>query len=757
MGYVMKKYLITIIAIILIVFCVYLLDSANVIDLDALKGNINSSEDLDDSSKKPETDDADVTVEYYFQDPESGDYQLKGKEYYSVEHGKEYTFEPKEIEYYDIDAERSLLTLAEPTDESVLFVYYLCETCTVTFSGGEGATLISGEESYQIRKGQTPTAPEYYKVGCEVYAFDKEIGKTFEDSSYVALWKPIEYKVTLILLQNAILTDEDFVQEEYNEANYVKIFTYFDETFELPIPSIEGYIFEGWHLSPEGGAEAFERIESGTEGDLILYSVFNVVTYKIDFEAPQGYSFNSIVAPANAKINVPKIAPEEQKVGYGLNWYKDPECTELYYFSVMPSQNVTLYGKWEEDTGAGFFGMDFSDGLIESEEEFILYLDYVAFNYITEENKIVTDVTFGEKDEVLSQEKIESYINKMQYPVTEKIVFASTSSLKPDVKFSVGAYIEKNCKNSEAKNSFERNDATPYNYKEYNYSGRGEYADFYIEKIPFAVEVETTNQLVYAVERGYKPICAPNSSAERVYNKAKTVLNAIVSPRFDDYEKALAIFEYLVLNVQYDDNAANYNQNDWGNYDAWFLEGVFDKNKAVCDGISKAFSLMCNIEGIPCVQVAGNSHAWCKVKINNGWSIVDPTHGNTLINGSDKSVISHEHFMMTEQKKIELGYDGMPYKNIKADYSLNYFALKSFEISNVSYSFVANSALELSRIIKYYLSLGDLGGCVIDFIYTGNDLNGDIRKAFSSAFYFGSYSTVTPRDYGYGLVVKITF
>ena len=57
---------------------------------------------------------------------------------------------------------------------------------------------------------------------------------------------------------------------------------------------------------------------------------------------------------------------------------------------------------------------------------------------------------------------------------------------------------------------------------------------------------------------------------------------------------------------------------------------------AVCDGISKTYSLLCNMLGIDCIRVVGQAgvdenkggHAWNKVKVDGQWYIVDATWGD---------------------------------------------------------------------------------------------------------------------------------
>ncbi len=161
-------------------------------------------------------------------------------------------------------------------------------------------------------------------------------------------------------------------------------------------------------------------------------------------------------------------------------------------------------------------------------------------------------------------------------------------------------------------------------------------------------EVYNTEELWWAVEHGYKPTFpVENSSAERIYEKAKAVLREIITTDMDDFDKALAIYEYLVRAVDYDydsyyDSTTIVPQENV----CYYLEGVFDYGRAVCDGKSKAFVLLCGIEGISAVRDFGyginadTGHAWNYVNIDGVWYLVDSTNGDVASKLSDSGITS---------------------------------------------------------------------------------------------------------------------
>lgn len=148
--------------------------------------------------------------------------------------------------------------------------------------------------------------------------------------------------------------------------------------------------------------------------------------------------------------------------------------------------------------------------------------------------------------------------------------------------------------------------------------------------------VRTADQLYYAAVLGMKPVPVAGSAADRVYNAAKDVLKSIVPEGATDREKVIAVYDYLLKNVNYDRAAAGDGTITYSDT-AMHLEGVFGigtpsgKQIAVCDGYAKAFALMLNMMNIPCLKILGSSngvgHAWNKFFIEGKWYLADSTWG----------------------------------------------------------------------------------------------------------------------------------
>jgi hypothetical protein len=116
-----------------------------------------------------------------------------------------------------------------------------------------------------------------------------------------------------------------------------------------------------------------------------------------------------------------------------------------------------------------------------------------------------------------------------------------------------------------------------------------------------------------------------------------------------------------------------------------------------CNGYAKTMQYLCDIAGIPCMTIPGESsraatHAWNKLKIGGNWYNIDPTRGDP-INDYDAKYISYAYYLvpdswiadshlMENQKRLNSG-EIITYFTPPActDSSLNYFRLYNKEFS----------------------------------------------------------------------------
>ena len=316
-------------------------------------------------------------------------------------------------------------------------------------------------------------------------------------------------------------------------------------------------------------------------------------------------------------------------------------------------------------------------------------------------------------------------------------------------------------------NNIPARDYKEYNLEKYDYEIDTQYILPYETATPtertFAIDevgldevvVNNTEQLFMAVQYGARPVFSdPDSVAAKVYNNAREVLKQINnSDDLTDYQKALNIYNYLGNNVKYDyvlyeymTALRNFSIRSFGNYSAFYLEGVFldlENQYAVCDGLAKAYTLLCRMEGIECFKVngevitnrnenpsreVGENHAWNKVKISKNpelnlakdtWSIVDVTWGTILVSENaliaqekeTKQVLSYLYFLISEEDLVssdltkytrKVSFNGTPEQTTALTrYKNTYYFEGENTQKQMANDFYIESVEELQNIMKY--------------------------------------------------------
>lgn len=277
-------------------------------------------------------------------------------------------------------------------------------------------------------------------------------------------------------------------------------------------------------------------------------------------------------------------------------------------------------------------------------------------------------------------------------------------------------------------------DAVQNTYSKPHYDNVKKERNFYIDSVKETMSVSTSNMLYKAVAWGYKPVFM-GSQAEnlkQIYDNAKDALSYIVSDEMSEYEKVHAIYDYIIYNVRYDHDCANAEDkyvsgnlslNEKMKYYGYYLEGIF-LNKfykkdmhAVCDGKSKAFVLMCGIEGIAVVRISGKAssdgknfggHAWNKVLLDlNGtgdkeWYFVDTTWGD--VGDDSKEFLSHAYFLLSDDEVKNTHVENPGHDYPKAEGKFDYYAHETYTSSGTEYNYViANrnlAAQQMARALK---------------------------------------------------------
>ena len=275
---------------------------------------------------------------------------------------------------------------------------------------------------------------------------------------------------------------------------------------------------------------------------------------------------------------------------------------------------------------------------------------------------------------------------------------------------------------------------TPY-YERVNYTSlKDKYGDNYTfasDKQFLYTSVTTSEQLYWAVENKVTPVFeSVNSSAYRIYKQAKEVIKEIISDEMSDYEKALSLFDWISYNTSYDytsyttpvytETVAQYPTL----HPCYYLEGVFQRDGSqgysVCDGFSKAYSLMCNMIGIDCIRVTGDAntgsstggHAWNKVYID-----IDPTDNiegkyyladitwTEFQSTDNQELLSHTYFGLSDEDVKDTHFQfakrDWKYKKYASPESLYYYDNQKFTNNGTTQSLVIKNTQELQNAFDY--------------------------------------------------------
>lgn len=149
-----------------------------------------------------------------------------------------------------------------------------------------------------------------------------------------------------------------------------------------------------------------------------------------------------------------------------------------------------------------------------------------------------------------------------------------------------------------------------------------------------------------------REITAVTNEIRKIVNKVAVKANTICS---DEFRLEKYLHDTVVKSVAYDYDALK--KEDC--FNAHSIVGAFLDKKAVCEGIAKAFKLLCNEFGLKCIVVLGKAnkegdfsgddyHAWNLVKVGTESYHVDVTWDNLY--DTDIRHISYDYFNVTTQE-----------------------------------------------------------------------------------------------------------
>lgn len=477
------------------------------------------------------------------------------------------------------------------------------------------------------------------------------------------------------------------------------------------------------------------KILAFTVKDYISANHINVeVNGTLDQTNPSAVKFTATLSPENADVS-------------SVKWYVNGEYkSKGKTFSVTPSQkgehHVTAEINKITKTKTIVY-LPKGDEARDYASHFHDYGGYAQNRYITSKEELKNLILFVLENKITpitfyagysTPETVKNDVSDVRDCVEESGIIPGysleTSGNVFTIKFrffadEAGLIETVNSPEFDAPDGF--TDAVQNTYSKPHYDNVKKTRNFYIDGVKEKMSVSTSNMLYKAVAWGYKPVFM-GSQAEnlkQIYNNAKDALSYIVSDEMSEYEKVHAIYDYIIYNVRYDHDCANAEDkyvsgnlslNEKMKYYGYYLEGIF-LNKfykkdmhAVCDGKSKAFVLMCGIEGITAVRISGEAssdgknfggHAWNKVLLdlngtgNKEWYFVDTTWGD--VGDDSKEFLSHAYFLLSDDEVKNTHREKTGHGYPKAEGKFDYYAHETYTSSGTEYNYViTNKNLDLA-------------------------------------------------------------
>ena len=552
-----------------------------------------------------------------------------------------------------------------------------------TFSA-DGAQLVNGSLSQKVKSVEEIIAPTVTKLGYDFLHwsyggkevdFDDIDALPKQDATFTAEFSVITYTVEYVLNggENSPL----------NKLSYTV-----ENLFELQNATRVDKKFVGWYLDDQFNEKLTSL--SGVTGDLVFYAKFVDFDYKktLSYVLPVGVDGEyqeETLYPGTVLTRPAEVLSDDGSKE--LVWYIDEDMTVRHNLRYMPDADLTLYARWEDKLYAGFLDRGWYSlndiKSIDSYQDMLAYVEFICFYNVTEESP--KKITYVSGRENIMAEFAKA-ISECTFPKMIGVTYAEYNNNTGSVRMSASVSGQATLSATAKEDYYPQ---VGHVFNNYTSNRSANFDDFAINLVDKTYECTTSDQLFYVLSHGYRPLPVSGSQAYRIYNKFKEIMRGVCDDRMTDLQKARAIFDWLVINVYYDNNVA-YTALPQASYkyNAFYLEGVIN-GSAVCDGLSKAYSVMCAIEGIDCVRVTGKlkdakeddpGHAWNKIQIMGEWFLSDSTWGNRVVavrndsNTSYYEYVNGKYFLFTDDVRSEIdNYNSDQYCQYVADCEFNYY------------------------------------------------------------------------------------
>jgi hypothetical protein len=213
-------------------------------------------------------------------------------------------------------------------------------------------------------------------------------------------------------------------------------------------------------------------------------------------------------------------------------------------------------------------------------------------------------------------------------------------------------------------------------------------------------------------------------------NKADEIIKNIIKPGMSDYEKVLAVHDYIIISSRYDGLNADNNTVPQEEHEAY---GVLVKGTGVCDSYAKAVKLLLDKAEVGCIIVEGSKagaigqrlsdidHAWNIVKLDGEYYHADATWDDVSENKDSIGLVYHHLNLNDEEMRKTHIWDRSKYP-VCTGTKYNYFRYNKL---------IANNRNETLKMLVKAISGGQkkLSVKITDYKSSTYDMEELIEKA----------------------------
>ncbi|MBZ9625199.1 hypothetical protein G9F71_020360 [Clostridium sp. FP2] len=235
-------------------------------------------------------------------------------------------------------------------------------------------------------------------------------------------------------------------------------------------------------------------------------------------------------------------------------------------------------------------------------------------------------------------------------------------------------------------------------------------------------EAESLLELTFEYE---KDVFIIKQEKEVAQKKVQEVLKTVINNEMTDFEKELAIHDYIVKTADYDVNNYETGTTTLEDHTAY---GVLVNKLGVCESYAKAMYELLNGANIECKYVTGYSkyngvkgggHAWNMVKLEDGWYNLDTTWDDPISDKNGSNTLNKE---TTPMATVNHTYFNVPDSIFNKDHIRGEFEEKNYpKCTATKYSYENMDVEEYTadgEVIAKVTSQTELDAKILDALKT---------------------------------------